>query len=346
MEKLELSKLDDVAQKLERYIQSARLNFLFGSGASLPAIQLAGAIEQEIDKYIADSQHVEANKKALDFIEKLESQNQLLHKNYKNGGKIDITLQNYICFLRSIDRILFERKSTLLSRQANIFTTNYDEFFEVAASKSSTVVLNDGFNRQVGETAFEFTPETFSDRVYRSGIVYQYQTEVPTINLIKLHGSVSWKHDKNGGILFGRPKKRQLIEIDNNNIEDVKSELAKRAIILPNMRKFESTVLDRIYFDLLRLYSNALEAENSLLFVFGFSFADQHTLDITKRSLRNPTAMVVLFAHSLATVVNFEKKFSKYRNVLVIYREAKKINFKALISLFEYIGGSSDTSDE
>jgi hypothetical protein len=99
----------------------------------------------------------------------------------------------------------------------------------------------------------------------------------------------------------------------------VQEALANRAVILPNMRKFESTLLDRIYFDLLRLYSNALEVENSLLFVFGFSFADQHVLDITKRALRNPTAMIVLFAFQLSDVVDFEDKFSAHRNVLIIH---------------------------
>ena len=46
MKTLELDDLEKIAQLLERYIQSAHLNFLFGSGASIPAIQLAGTVEQ------------------------------------------------------------------------------------------------------------------------------------------------------------------------------------------------------------------------------------------------------------------------------------------------------------
>ena len=119
--------------------------------------------------------------------------------------------------------------------------------------------------------------------------------------------------------------------------------LANRAVILPNMRKFESTLLDRIYFDLLRLYSNALEVENSLLFVFGFSFADQHVLDITKRALRNPTAMIVLFAFQLSDVVDFEDKFSAHRNVLIIHpSDGENIDFNTLNSLFNSIGTSPE----
>lgn len=44
--------------------------------------------------------------------------------------------------------------------------------------------------------------------------------------------------------------------------------------------------------------SNALERENSLLFVMGFSFADEHIAQITKRAAdTNPTLQVVVFAY-------------------------------------------------
>lgn len=347
MEKIDLSQTEGVALVLERHIQSAHLNFLFGSGASSPAIELAGTVEQEIDKCLARSQYDEANQQALEFIEDLEYQHQFLPDDYTEGDDTDITLQNYVRFMQSIDRILFERKNILLPRQANIFTTNYDEFFEVAASKLPSLLLNDGFNRRVGGDGFQYGPEAFFDRVYRSGTVYRHQSEVPSVNLIKLHGSVSWKRDEDQRIVFGSAETHQLTVVEKDNPPVVASALAKRAVILPNMRKFESTLLDRIYFDLLRLYSNALEIENSLLFVFGFSFADQHILDITRRALRNPTAKVVLFAYSSADVVDFEAKFSAHRNVLIIHPgEGSSIDFSALNLLFERIGAEPETLHE
>ena len=109
------------------------------------------------------------------------------------------------------------------------------------------------------------------------------------------------------------------------------------------MRKFESTLLDRVYFDLLRLYSNALEMENALLFTFGFSFADEHILDITRRALRNPTAKLVVFAFSQKDANSFEEKFSTHRNVLIIKpTDGKHIDFPALNSLFDMIGFSPE----
>lgn len=337
--KLELGDQADVARVLERHIQSAHINFLFGSGASIPAIQLAGTVEQEIDAHLAALRHEEANLEALNFIEELEYQHGFLPDAFTDGDDTDITLQNYVYFLSAIDRILFERKNILLPRQANIFTTNYDEFFEVAASKLPSLLLNDGFNRRFGSAGFEFAPEVFFDRVYRSGTVYQHQSEVPTVNLVKMHGSISWKREEEDHVVLGEAETHQLTGVEKRNPQDVTDALAKRAVILPNMRKFESTLLDRIYFDLLRLYSNAMEVENTLLFVFGFSFADQHILDITRRALRNPTAKVIIFAYSFESAADFESMFSSHRNVLVVHpSQGAHIDFPALNSLFELIG--------
>lgn len=339
MEIIELDDFEKVARLLERYVQSAHLSFLFGSGASIPAIQLAGTVEQEIDNHLTASEYNEANEKALTFIEELEYQHGFLAAGYTEGDDTDITLQNYLRFLSSIDRILFERKNILLPRQANIFTTNYDEFFEVAASLLPSLVLNDGFNRRIGNSKFDYAPELFFDRFYRSGTVYQHQSEIPSVNLIKVHGSISWKRQADEKITLGEPEEYQLTTVQKNNPQDVKDALSKRSVILPNMRKFESTLLDRVYFDLLRLYTNAMERENALLFVFGFSFSDAHIFDITRRSLRNPTAKVVIFAFSQNGAADFAEKFSTHRNVLIIKPTGgEHIGFQELNSLFDMIG--------
>lgn len=310
---------NDVSRILERFIQSGHLNFLIGSGASRPAIELAGDIEAEINALLSLSDTPEANKKALLFIEALEYQNGFLPDGYTEGDDTHTTLTNYLSFLTSVDRMLFERKNILLPRQANIFTTNYDEFIESAARHLPATILNDGFDRRVGGDTFEFSPEILFDRVYRSGGVYENQSEVPTINLVKIHGSLSWKRESEERILFGSHDCTELTTIEKDSPILVAEALSKRAVILPNMRKFESTLLDRVYFDLLRLFSNALEKENALLIVFGFSFADEHILDITRRALRNPTAKIVIFAYSEDSVDEFERKFRSHRNATVVH---------------------------
>ena len=138
------------------------------------------------------------------------------------------------------------------------------------------------------------------------------------MNLIKLHGSLSWQRDGDKEIRFASGGVTLSGHVQKNNPDAVSTALARRAVILPNIRKFKSTLIERVYFDLLRLYSNCMDRDNALLIAFGFSFADEHILDITRRALRNPTAQLLIFAHSRANVAAFVNKFSQNRNVIVI----------------------------
>jgi hypothetical protein len=54
-------------------------------------------------------------------------------------------------------------------------------------------------------------------------------------------------------------------------------------IVNPSKKKFEDTVLNETHYDLLRIYNNELEKENGVLFVMGFSFADEHIRELTLR---------------------------------------------------------------
>lgn len=335
----------DIPRLIERYIQSGHINFLIGSGASRPAINLAGDIENEINTHLQIGDINEANVIALNFIEEVEYQNGFLPTGYTIGDATDITLNQYIEFLRAVDRILFERKNILLPRQANIFTTNYDEFIESAASFLPSTILNDGFERRVGSATFSFSPEILFDRVYRSNTIYTNQSEIPSLNLIKMHGSTSWRRESDDRILFGHHSCHELTAVEKISPSLVSSALSQRAVILPNMRKFESTLLDRVYFDLLRIYSNALDKENSLLIAFGFSFADDHILDITRRALRNPTAQLIILAFDEASANGFEAKFTAHRNVAVVTpSDGNFIDFPAINRIFDSIAPSLESS--
>jgi hypothetical protein len=98
----------------------------------------------------------------------------------------------------------------------------------------------------------------------------------------------------------------------------VKEFLEKHFLILPNLKKFHSTLMERVYYDLLRIFSKAMDQPNVVLMCFGFSFADEHILDITRRALRNPTSHLIIFSYDKASATGFQAKFSKQRNVTVI----------------------------
>lgn len=179
---------------LQKTVQSCNLNFLIGSGCSCPAINALGSIEKDIDKLYMDKKEPEADKKLADFLKTFTTSTKKLLENTLDD-KHRHTLEYYNQFLKAISLILFERKSHILHKQATVFTTNYDMFIEKAVdSYSETIVLNDGFCRNPSLiNAYRFSPRAFFNTVSNTGNLYKYQVEIPSINLIKLHGSLNWQ---------------------------------------------------------------------------------------------------------------------------------------------------------
>jgi len=324
---------EDASKFFGSYIQSGNINFLIGSGASFPAIATTGNIETQIDALLAAGHDDDANRKCLEFVERIVSVHNKISSAEENDP-IRSVVANYKLFLSTIDRILFARKNILLPRQATVFTTNYDMFLEHASSMVPGVILNDGFDRSSSlSPEFRFTPERFFDRTYRSGPIYGHQIEIPTINLIKLHGSLSWRR-KTDSVVFDPAPIPKLTEEQKTDIALVSAHLAKHFLILPNLRKFHTTLMERVYYDLLRLFSKAMDYENSVLVAFGFSFADEHILDLTRRSLRNPTSQLIIVSFDTASTAIYQDKFSRQRNVTVLAPAAgTTIDFKRLNDL-------------
>lgn len=330
-------KIEESTDSLKPYIQSGNLNFLIGSGASYPAIKLAGNIEAEINALLDEGKDADADLLCLEFIENLESENDIISLGLQTGDT-QTTLGYYTEFLKVVDHILFERKNLLLPRQANIFTTNYDTFVEQAGSELPSIIINDGFDRASALNGYYyFAPEQFSDRIYRSGTVYRRQAEVPTINLVKIHGSLTWF--KGPSVIKYNPNTPKKLKGDERqDQEKVSNSLKNRGLILPNLKKFNSTLTDRTYYDLLRVFANSMELENSVLIAFGFSFADEHIRDIIKRALRNPTSQLIIFAYNQKDVENFESLFSAHRNVIIVApKDDEPTGFKEFTSLLDTI---------
>ena len=304
------------AKFMQLYLQSGNLNFLIGSGASFPAIKLAGNVEAEINALLKEGKDEQANLKCVAFIEEIDA----VHAQMIIGTDATVkkVLDDYVRLIAAIDHILFARKNILLPRQANIFTSNYDMFVEQAANMLPAVILNDGFDRTSGLTTdFGFAPERYFDRTYRSNAGFGHQVEIPTVNLIKIHGSLSWRR-RAEMVVFDPKPIAPLTEAEKGDATKIAEYIAKHFLILPNLRKFHATLMERVYYDLLRLFSKAMDQQNVALICFGFSFADEHIMDITKRALRNPTSHLIIFAHNAAAVGGYQEKFSKHRNVTIV----------------------------
>ena len=126
---------------------------------------------------------------------------------------------------------------------------------------------------------------------------------------------MSWKKDGDG-FLFS-VKKNDLLPA-GKTADEVTAFIENYSVVLPQITKFRTTLMERNYYELLRIYANELDRGNALLVAFGFSFGDDHIFDITKRGLKNPTLKLVVFAFSEAARDSFKDKFEGFNNVDVV----------------------------
>ncbi|WP_426370452.1 SIR2 family protein [Pseudocolwellia sp. HL-MZ7] len=338
---------------MARVFQSSNINILLGSGASNPAISVAGDIESKLQELYDKGDIEGALELEYDFIGKVqEPTNRLIHgfpifepvlplltsektqqvvtnrpyqptENVPLSIKVENVLIQYETLVSHLLLMLQQRKTQLLPKKVNIFTTNYDLFVEKAALKHKGVVLNDGFqNRSSLCNEYQYDTRSFSRVFYESSAVYDYKVELPVLNLIKMHGSLSWKSGKEK-----KNKDKIVYNVEHKGIyEDIDLEQKKKLVdeytlIFPKKEKFKTVLLNHTYYDLMRLYSNELDKEQTTLVAFGFSFADEHILDLTKRALRNSTLKIMIFAYDEAASQSLIQIFDRYNNVDIIFPE-------------------------
>lgn len=100
-----------------------------------------------------------------------------------------------------------------------------------------------------------------------------------------------------------------------NKINIFKAEYEKLIMIHPRKAKFRETVLHMYFYELMRHYSNALESHNSVLFVAGFSFADEHIAQLTVRAANsNPTLQIIVFAYNDKAKTDITNNIAKAGN--------------------------------
>lgn len=306
---------EELRKRLLRSFQSGHINFLLGSGASQPAISTAGSIEAEIAELISAGKDEEAYAKMYAFLKTVyEPTNKLISDEDDQNNRA--TLRCYEDLLKSIEEILLVRRTTILPRQATVFTTNYDLFIEKAAAACPSTILNDGFSRPASlGHRMKYSSRNFFRATYNTGNLYEYKVEIPCINLIKLHGSLSWMKNKDDILL--RVEAMKLLDDSESHEEQMKF-ITACAVVLPQAAKFCETLMDRTYYDLLRIYANSLDRENTVLIAFGFSFGDEHIRDIAMRALKNPTLRLMIFAFNAAVRDQFAQMFDQYSNVEIV----------------------------
>lgn len=329
---------------LQDTIQDCNINFLFGSGLSVPYFSTLGQIENWLTKIEKKDIHanlkrfVKASLYKKYYSVAMKGNLGLLNSRLKDTE----VLRNYCALLKKLNTLLHKRKSTILGKEINLFTTNIDIFFERALEEVN-LEYNDGFN---GRFRPIFSLSHFKKSRFKKSLYFDNVAEIPVFNLVKLHGSVTWNLGEDQEIYFSHNLSNLLelenpnasgqdfIEIENDDTIEVILEKATTAIqrnsgtpdhsaimnflksyekllvVNPTKEKFNHTLLNQTYYEMLRMYSNELEKENTVLFVAGFSFADEHIREITLRAANsNPTLLVKVYCYNADASLEIKSKF-------------------------------------
>jgi len=335
---------------IKNTVQDCNINFLLGSGLSRPFLATLGKIESLLTD-LEGSQLEQSTKQLIRASIYKKYFDSVISANTKilsNDTACHSVLQNYSSFLRVMNSILLKRKGTILSKEINIFTTNVDIFLE-RALEDLGLEFNDGFN---GRFSPIFSLSNFKKTRAKKSLHFDNVAELPVFNLLKLHGSLTWQIDA-GEIKFSYDLKHvaevatktitpdHCVPIEEASTLDSLAEDAagktldastqafmeayERLLIVinPTKEKFKETLMNQTYYELLRLYSNELEKENTVLFAMGFSFADEHIREITLRAANsNPTLMIYVFAYDATAKADIEAHFNptkvKNSNIAII----------------------------
>ncbi len=319
-----------VIENIGQLLTEKNINFLIGSGASTPFFPTLGNIEIALTNTTL-SDEAKQLIYAIYFNKIIKKNKDLIgEKEVKNKAEV---LKSYIEFIDKLTEIMRLRNSRLSPNRANIFTTNYDLFFEKAIDTkmqvNSNLFFNDGAH---GYFTRILSSENYHKTISSNGVFDNYQKEIPMINLIKCHGSITWEKDINDlirvnshcgilddiiaafnnleirGVLLHVLEKHlsegnvtALNTFSKGKVEELKiffDAYKKLLIVNPDKSKFQHTVFNEYYYSMLRLLSYELEKDQSIFIVFGFSFADEHIANLVKRSLSNPFLQVYVFCYN------------------------------------------------
>lgn len=193
--------------------------------------------------------------------------------NLPAGGKED-ALNTFKTFIRK----LLTRPLNL--KRVNIFTLNYDTLVEQAADAEGVVLL-DGF---VGTHCRVFRPECYEQDLYfpaetTEGRVHRFDR---VVHLYKLHGSITW--------VGQQPTIDNPYGVVSKAFDQDESQ---PLLIYPTPAKY-GEMLGMPYSEMFRRFATSLVRPQSVLFVIGYGFGDEHVNAIIRQALAVPSFTLVI----------------------------------------------------
>ena len=193
------------------------------------------------------------------------------------------TLKVYETFYRTL--ALRPKELSRLS----VFTTNNDLFNETAMDNTNTMYINGftpGLKRHFNPSLFYYT---YSKRM--DSTIDKYEPVDNMVYLYKLHGSVNWVEQESVGNKF-----YNIVEIDAT--QSSSSAQNERVMIYPAPTK-QNKSLGSPYTDIIRAFHHKLLQPNSVLFVCGYSFSDEHLNRIIYQALAANSSLNVVVVNKL-----------------------------------------------
>lgn len=265
---LDINNKKEMEEIIKNLAITKQLNFLIGSGVSMPGIPLMSKVLGKDEK--------EKNENLVKTIRKISKK--ILKEDFSDE-EVELTYRNYYRFLFQVIQLLNMSNSRQVPRSVNLFTTNYDLFIEKTVDQLSIenrFVFNDGAN---GYFKRYIDSLNYNRVVSYKGLNDNYINEIPSINLIKPHGSVNWKQEND------------RILVNNDVVDDC-------VVVKPTGIEGQETFLNNYFHDMLRMFQLELDKPQSVLFVIGFSFQDKHIAKMFKRALQNCELLAYIFCYS------------------------------------------------
>lgn len=301
---------EDFQERLIRMFSSSNINVLLGSGFSRPLLSVLGKIETDLTKAKRDN-----NKDEIFRVEKEFFSSCMLP--LRNIEEVMKTCPQRNKFIYSIIEIISARHSSILHKTLNFFTTNYDNLIEMSLEERN-IDYFDGFTGRISSV---FSTNNYGKIISKQSAINNKTSEIVSVNLIKLHGSLYWYKNNDKIIYKDFNERLERLELAKDDVDAFISLYEQEFLIVnPNEEKYNLTVLNETYYDQIRLMSNELDKNNTLLIVYGFSFNDNHLKTIIDRALKNPTLTLIVFAYNEDALRTYELKFGDYNNVIVIYK--------------------------
>lgn len=341
--------LKSIKQKIAELSNIKNISFLLGAGASSDAVPSMKTMHDKIAQDITNGSDNEI-KTLYESIkgDNLEEILTILHakKHYLQGiSSADATeTSNVEKLIKHIEDSMYSKINIDLSSEdatkgldlykqfyqktvlrnkdlsrVNIFTTNNDLFNEKALD-TLNINYNNGFGggleRVFNPARFHYT---FSKKIDAN--LEKFEPLENMVYLYKLHGSISWI-EQEGNSLFN------IHEIPVTGGKSKSNE--NHVLIYPTPLK-QAQSLGSPYADLIREFQTKLSLPNSVIFIIGYSFSDEHLNNIIYQALASNSSISVVIFGEYKDCPLAKIKDSRIYRIFGTVQETNKIHY------FEYI---------